>query len=167
MQLGSAIIICFVIAWVIQYTMTYFQMRRFNKRIAEFKKLGTTSIGMAGSVYKRRTYGVLVIDKDEKILKAEQLSGWTVFAGLKPVKVLEGLSTKEVMDDSIEIAIPLKVRRAFQNAIQQIENARMKTAEQKISGDIKQSEKISGESSLNEEGGEQYKKTKKEDRTLE
>ena len=124
MELGSTIIICFVIAWAIQYAMTYFQMRRFNKRLNELKKIGITSVGMSGSAYKRRTYAVLVIDKDEKILKAEQFSGWTVFAGLKPVKELEGLSTKDIMDDTVAIAIPPKMRNAFK-----IRSSRLKMPE--------------------------------------
>jgi glucitol operon activator protein len=146
MELGSTIIICFVIAWAIQYAMTYFQMRRFNKRLNELKKIGITSVGMSGSAYKRRTYAVLVIDKDEKILKAEQFSGWTVFAGLKPVKELEGLSTKDIMDDTVAIAIPPKMRNAFKNSVQQIENARKRAAEQGSQDNHEQSAKnIPGE----------------------
>jgi DNA-binding transcriptional regulator of glucitol operon len=146
MKLGSTIILCFVIAWVIQYTMTYFQMRRFNKRLNELKKIGITSVGMSGSVYKRRTYAVLVINKDEKILKAEQFSGWTVFAGLKPVVELEGLSTKDILDDTVTIAIPSKTRSAFKNAVQQIENAKKKAEEQGLQDNREQSAKnIPGE----------------------
>lgn len=123
MELGSTLIIGFVIAWIIQFAMTFLQMRRFNKRLTELRRLGTTAVGMSGSMYKRRTYGVLVINKDEKILHAEQFSGWTVFASLKPVKELEGLTTKDIMDESMELPVSKKTRNAFQNAVQQIENA--------------------------------------------
>jgi DNA-binding transcriptional regulator of glucitol operon len=131
MNLGSTLIIGFVIAWVIQFVMTFFQMRRFNKKLSQFKKLGTTAVGMSGSMYKRRTYGVLVIDKNEKILHAEQFSGWTVFASLKPVQELEGLTPADIMNESLELPITKKTRSAFQNAIQQIENAKKKADEQK------------------------------------
>jgi len=131
MNLGSTLIIGFVIAWVIQFVMTYFQMRRFNKKLSQFKKLGTTAVGMSGSMYKRRTYGVLVIDKNEKILHAEQFSGWTVFASLKPVQELEGLTPADIMNESLELPITKKARSAFQNAVQQIENAKKKADEQK------------------------------------
>lgn len=133
MNLGSTLIIGFVIAWVIQFVMTYFQMRRFNKRLAELRKVGPTAVGMAGSTYKRRTYGVLVIDKDENILHAEQFSGWTVFAGLKPVKELEGLTTANITDELLELPVPKKTRDAFKNAVQQIEIAKKKADEQKAS----------------------------------
>jgi len=129
MQLGSTLIVAFVIAWIIQYGMTFFQMRRYNKRLNELKKMGPTSVGMSGSMYKRRAYGVLVFDDQEKIVRAEQFSGWTVFASLKPVKELEGLTLNDVKDESIELPISKKIRSAFANAVAQIENARKKAAD--------------------------------------
>ena len=131
MKLGSTIIIAFVIAWTIQFGMTYLQMRRFQKRLNELRKDGTTATGMSGSMYKRRVYGVLVIDKNEKIIHAEQFSGWTVFAGLKPVKELEGFTTKDIMDEEVPLPISKKVRNAFQAAVEEIEKAKEKAAEKK------------------------------------
>ncbi len=129
MQLGSTIIIIFVAAWLIQYVMTFFQMRRYNKRLSELKKMGPTAVGMSGSMYKRRAYGVLVFDKNDKVICAEQFSGWTVFAGLKPVEELEGLSLNDIKDENVELTISKKIRSAFINAVDQIENARKKAAE--------------------------------------
>jgi glucitol operon activator protein len=129
MKLGSTIIIAFVLAWVIQFVMTYFQMRRYQKRLNELRKEGTTATGMSGSMYKRRAYGILVIDDDEKVLHAEQLSGWTVFASLKPVNELVGLTTKDIIDDSVELPISKKIRSAFKNAVEQIEKAKKKALE--------------------------------------
>ncbi|NMC47252.1 MAG: hypothetical protein GYA52_10560 [Chloroflexi bacterium] len=129
MQLGSTIIVAFVIAWVIQYAMTYFQMRRYNQRLNEMKKMGPTAVGMSGSVYKRRAYGILVFDDQERIIHAEQFSGWTVFASLKPVKELEGLTLTQVKDESMELPLSKKIRSAFINAVDQVEQARTKAAE--------------------------------------
>lgn len=129
MQLGSTIIVAFVVAWIIQFGMTFFQMRRYNKRLSELKKMGPTTVGMSGSMYKRRVYGVLVFDEQEKIVCAEQFSGWTVFAGLKPVKELEGLTLNDVKDESIELPVSKKIRSAFANAVAQVEIARKKEAE--------------------------------------
>jgi glucitol operon activator protein len=134
MKLGSTIIIAFLIAWIIQFGMTYFQMRRYYKRIRELRREGPTATGMSGSMYKRRVYGVLVFDKNEKILHAEQFSGWTVFAGLKPVKELEGLSINDIMDESVELPIPKKYRSAFQNAVLEYRKAKEKTDEK--NGDL-------------------------------
>jgi glucitol operon activator protein len=123
MKLGSTLFIALFTAWVIQFAMTYFQMRRYYKRIGELRREGPTATGMSGSMYKRRVYGVLVLDENEKILHAEQFSGWTVFAGLKPVKELEGLSIKDIMDEGVELPISKKVRNAFQNAVLEYQKA--------------------------------------------
>ncbi len=132
MKLGSTIIIAFVIAWIIQFGMTYLQMKRYQKRIKELRKDGTTATGMSGSMYKRRAYGVLVIDRNEKIIHAEQFSGWTVFASLKPVKELEGLFTQDILNENLELPIPNKIRSAFQNAVEEIEKAKEKTSAKNI-----------------------------------
>jgi len=154
MNLGSTLIIGFVIAWVIQFVMTFFQMRRFNKKLSQFKKLGTTAVGMSGSMYKRRTYAVLVIDKNEKIIHAEQFSGWTVFASLKPVIELVGLTTVDVMNESLELPIAKKTRSAFQNAVQQIENAKKKADEQQAQIKNEQlSQNLPGDYKTNVKGG--------------
>jgi len=129
MKLGSTIIIAFLIAWVIQFAMTFLQMRRYYKRIRELRKEGPTATGMSGSMYKRRVYGVLVIGPNEKILRAEEFSGWTVFASLKRVKALEGLPIKDIMDENVELPVSKKIRSAFQNAILEYEKARQKAAE--------------------------------------
>ncbi len=126
MKLGSTLFIALFAAWIIQYAMTYFQMRRYYKRINELRREGPTATGMSGSMYKRRVYGVIVIDKNEKILHAEQFSGWTVFAGLKAVKELEGLSINDIMDESVELPIPKKYRSAFQNAVLEYQKAKVK-----------------------------------------
>jgi len=165
MQLGAAIIIIFVLAWALQFAMSYFQMRRFYKRVGQLRKDGITSVGMSGSMYKRRIYGVLTVDKTDKILHAEQLSGWTVFASLKPVKEVEGLYIKDIMDDSSELSISKKLRSAFQSSVNEIEKARKKAAETKtdeFSPQKKITQKSSIEkSSLTKKGKEVVKKAKK------
>ena len=85
---------------------------------------------MSGSMYKRRAYGILVFNDKDTILHAEQFSGWTVFAGLKPVKELEGLTLNDVKNLEVELPISKKIRSAFINAVEQVEAARKKAAEE-------------------------------------
>jgi len=165
MQLGAAIIIIFVLAWALQFAMSYFQMHRFYKRVGQLRKDGITSVGMSGSMYKRRIYGVLTVDKTDKILHAEQLSGWTVFASLKPVKEVEGLYINDIMDDSSELSISKKLRSAFQSSVNEIEKARKKAAEAKTDESSPQ-KKITQKSSIEKssptkKGKEVVKKAKK------
>jgi len=70
---------------------------------------------MDGSVYRRRVYVVLVADDDDKVIHAEQLSGWTVFAHLRPTEPIIGRSLSEIVNGQIESVSP-KIERAFQQA---------------------------------------------------
>jgi glucitol operon activator protein len=126
---GSAIIILLAAAWLLQFALSYFQMRRFYGRIAKLHKFGSVWIGMEGSAWKRRQYVALVVDKNNIIQKAEQLSGWTIFAGLKPVQGLDGRPISDLMDDTIDLPVKGKLLLAFQNAVKHIEeNAAKKAA---------------------------------------
>jgi glucitol operon activator protein len=128
---GSAIIILLAAAWLLQFALSYFQMRRFYGRIAKLHKFGSVWIGMEGSAWKRRQYVALVIDKNNIIQKAEQLSGWTIIASLKPVQGLDGRPISDLKDDTIELPVKGKLLLAFRNAVQLIEeNAARKAAKE-------------------------------------
>jgi len=126
---GSAIIILLGIAWLIQFALSYWQMRRFYRRIAVLHKNGAVWIGMAGSAWKRRQYAVLVVDKNKIIQGAEQLSGWTVVASLKPVKGLEGRPITDLTDPTKELPVDGKLLLAFQDAVKHIKDVEAKKAD--------------------------------------
>ena len=128
--LATLIIISLVAAWIIQYALSFWQMRRFYKRIAALRKEknGISSIGMAGSAWRRRTYAVLIVDKENQIQAVEQLSGWTIFAGLRPVNGLEGTKIEDLFEKEDEIALGYKKKLylAIQNAAQHIMDAQQR-----------------------------------------
>lgn len=117
-------------AWVLQFVLSYLQMRRFYGRISQLRRQlkGSVAIGMAGSAWKRRQYAVLVIDANKHILAAEQLSGWTVWAGLKPVQGLAGYTLAELRDDRaiLPVSNNKKLLLALRNAADQVETAEEK-----------------------------------------
>jgi len=119
---ATPIIIGLAVAWLIQYALAYWQMRRFYRRVGELRQLGTVSIGMEGSAWRRRQYAVLVVDPDKRIVHAEQFSGWTVAANLRPVQGLEGYTLEQLGDDAVELPISQnrKLVLAFRNAAQHI-----------------------------------------------
>lgn len=102
-------------AWFLQLCLSTRQLRRFYTRFNELRKAGRCAIGMDGSVYRRRVYVVLVADDDDKVIHAEQLSGWTVFAHLRPTEPIIGRSLSEIVNGQIESVSP-KIERAFQQA---------------------------------------------------
>jgi DNA-binding transcriptional regulator of glucitol operon len=114
------------VLWVIQFGLAYWQMRRFYQRMITLRQKGLTAIGLSGNRYQGRSYAVLTIDKDDRIIHAEQFSGWTVFAQLKPVPELVGLPLNEVLAKQITLPVGKKLQVAFANAARDLQAARQK-----------------------------------------
>jgi DNA-binding transcriptional regulator of glucitol operon len=112
----SIIILALAITWGIQYALAYWQLKRFYRRVSELRRLGTVSVGKAGSAWRRRVYTVLVVDRDRIIQHVEQLSGWTVLANLKPLPGLEGHPMSDLFDDSLVLPVSPKQLLALRNA---------------------------------------------------
>jgi glucitol operon activator protein len=77
-------------AWTLQFVLSFWQLRRFHRQLADLRKLGRCAVGMAGNRWQGRTYGVLVIDEHERVSDAALFSGWTIFSKLRPVVGLAG-----------------------------------------------------------------------------
>ncbi|KAA3647315.1 MAG: hypothetical protein DWQ07_07380 [Chloroflexi bacterium] len=115
-----AIIIALAIGWVLQLGLSLWQIRRFHSRVAELRSDGTASVGLAGGTYRGRVYTVLVADKDNNIVHAEKLSGWTVLANLKPVPALVGLPASVFLDEDKELPVSKKIRESFTIAAKEL-----------------------------------------------
>jgi glucitol operon activator protein len=124
----SVIVVVLVLAWVIQYLLSFWQLRRFYKRIHELRRYGSVWIGKEGSAWKGRQYAVLVVNKEKVITKVEQFSGWTVLAALKPVLGLEGRPISDLLDDSIELPVSKKLLLALRNAVKYIRETEERAA---------------------------------------
>ena len=125
---ATLIIVGLAVAWAIQYALAFWQMRRFYKRVAELRRDGKVSIGMAGSAWRRRQYAVLVVDASQRIVHVEQLSGWTILATLKPVRGLDGRPLSALYDDELELPVSHKLLLALRNAATYIKDAARKPA---------------------------------------
>ena len=123
---ATIIILSLAAAWLVQYYLAWWQMRRFYKRIAELRRDGLVSIGMAGSSWRRKQYGVLVVDKADKIVHVEQLSGWTVLATLKPVPGLDGRPMSHLFDDDHKLPVSDKLLLALQNAASYVKDQKIR-----------------------------------------
>jgi len=106
-------------AWALQFLLSYWQLRRFHRRLAELRKLGRCSIGMYGNRWRGRTYGVLVVDEHDRVRHAESFRGWTVFSQLQPVAGLDGMRLDVLLSSDTPVA-PLRRSQwlALQHAAQ-------------------------------------------------
>lgn len=116
------------VLWVIQFGLAYWQMRRFYQKMMTLRKSGLTAVGLSGNRYKGRSYAVLTIDEHDRIVHAEQFSGWTVFAQLKPIPQLIGMSLPELLNNEANLPVSKKLRPAFANAARDLQAARDKGA---------------------------------------
>lgn len=119
----AGLFLAIALVWILQLALSLLQTRRFHKRVFQLRKEGNqTSVGMSGSTWKRKVYGVLVVNQDRTILRAEKLSGFTVFANLRPVPELGGKPMSVLDRDEPLPGINEKVWKAFQNAAGFIKN---------------------------------------------
>jgi DNA-binding transcriptional regulator of glucitol operon len=111
------VIVGLAAAWFLQLFLTYRQLRLFYARYNELRRDGPTAIATEGSIYKGRLFALLVADGDNsQVVHAEQLSGWTVFARLRPVESLVGLDLATVAGDQALRGVSPKARKAFRRA---------------------------------------------------
>jgi DNA-binding transcriptional regulator of glucitol operon len=122
----TTILFGLVVMWILQFGLAYWQMRRFYRRMAILRRSGLTAIGLSGNRYKGRSYAVLTIDEDDQIIHAEQFSGWTVFAQLKPVPALVGMPLSELSNNVANLPLSKKLQSAFGNAARELQTARDK-----------------------------------------
>ena len=112
----GVIFVLLVVMWILQFGLTYLQMRKYTARLKIIRQDGLTAVGLSGSKYKGRTYGVLTVDKNNKIIHAEKMSGWTNFSNLRPVPDLVGMTLEQILDEEKELPISKKLHLAFRNA---------------------------------------------------
>lgn len=115
-----------VIMWALQFGLTYFQMRKYTKRLKVIRQDGLTSVGMSGGKYKGRTYGILTVDENNKVIHAEKMAGWTNFSNLRTVPDLVGLTLDQILDEELELPIKNKLLLAFRTAANDLLEARKK-----------------------------------------
>ena len=117
----SIVIIALALGLAFQLLLTGWQTKRFFSRLKEIRKSGLTSIGLEGGMWTGKTYAVLVIDDDKKILHAEKMAGMTIFAKLVPVPVLEGLHYADILDETRTFPLRKKLMKAFRNAAKELD----------------------------------------------
>ncbi|MBL8045216.1 MAG: hypothetical protein JNL09_01675 [Anaerolineales bacterium] len=127
METATFVVLALALAWLVQLGLSYWQMKRFYGRISQLRKSGKLAIGLEGGLYKGRQYGVLVVDEQENVVRAEQLSGLTIFSQLKSVSPLVGLKMNRLFEDEKALAEELKISKkqvlAFRNAAQYLRDA--------------------------------------------
>jgi DNA-binding transcriptional regulator of glucitol operon len=109
------------VAWLVQGVLSFRQARRFYGRIRHLRSLGRTAVGLSGSTYRGKAYGVLAVDDQDRIVHAEKLTGFTIFAQLRPVDQLVGRTLSDLLSGPVD-GLSSKVYNAFKMAAETLAN---------------------------------------------
>ena len=120
--------ILMAVMWLLQFALAYRQMRRFYTRLKFLRKGGLTAIGMNGNRLRGRAYAVLVVDAAERIISADGMSGYTIFASLKPYPALIGMALADLQATTTTLPVPAALRPAFAHAARSIAEGRQPNA---------------------------------------
>jgi DNA-binding transcriptional regulator of glucitol operon len=135
-NISVTIVMLLVAAWLLQIWLSSQQMRAFHKKSQQLRKMGThMAIGLAGTTYRRKIYSTLVTDADHRVVAAEELGGFTVFAGSKPVPAAVGMSLDEVGRGEPPAGVSAKTWASLDHAAGFIRNKLAKDAAAAANGE--------------------------------
>lgn len=94
MSLDNAAVLIGVIVllWILQLVLSYRQATGFGRRIADMRRRGTVAVGLGRGRFRSRTYAVVSVGRDDRVVGAEVLRGWSTLSKPKPIPDLCGLS---------------------------------------------------------------------------
>lgn len=82
--------------FVIQYALTFIQIKSFNAYYSTLRKQGRVAIGKVKGCFKAGCIAMFSIDEEGNILDGAYMQGVTVFARCKRLKGFENLSIGEL-----------------------------------------------------------------------
>jgi len=93
-----ALIIAGGAAFVLQYLLTFVQMKSFTLHYGELRKMGRVAIGKKRGAFQAGSIAMLALDDDGVILDGRYMQGVTVFARFKAFKKDQGFEGKNIGD---------------------------------------------------------------------
>jgi len=104
------------VMWVFQLFLTYKQAMRFNDILKPLRQQGRTAVGLGGRRYRGGKAFVALAAREDTVLDARVMTGFTVFAAPKPCPELIGLSLNLLASDEKIADLKVKVRIAARMA---------------------------------------------------
>ncbi len=91
-------IIMIGIAWLLQSVFGFLQIKHFNTKYSELRRLGRVAIGKKTGMFRAGTVVMFAIDSRNNILKAAKMQGVTVFSRVRELKGFEGKNLLKISD---------------------------------------------------------------------
>lgn len=108
------------VSWLVQSVLGFFQIRHFNRKYADLKRLGRVAIGKKTGLFKAGTVVMFAIDRKNTILKASSMQGVTVFSKVKDLEGFEGKNLLRLTEKDLSKVNKLK-RLAIRDALKSYE----------------------------------------------
>jgi len=107
------LMVIFVISWILQGVLTYFQIRNYKDRMSILGKVGYLGVGRMKKKLGRGRILLLVSNESGEVIKAEEMRGISVFTRFKEKNELIGYKIdelgknlsgdfKEVVEEAVE-----------------------------------------------------------------
>jgi DNA-binding transcriptional regulator of glucitol operon len=77
-------------SWLLQSILGFLQIKHFNKKYTELRKLGRVAIGKKTGLIKAGTVVMFAIDRKNNILRASKMQGTTVLSRVRNLNGFEG-----------------------------------------------------------------------------
>lgn len=116
-----ALMIVGLICFLLQFILTYFQIKDFNKHYANLSKTGKVVIGKRKGKVSSGCIVMIQIDDDGIIKTIEYLQGITVFARCKTLNTLNNNSIYDLDEDDLkQYNLNNKIKKSILSAIEQL-----------------------------------------------
>lgn len=102
-----------IAAWIVQIVLSYRQAIEFAHRIAEMRRAGKVAVGLGRGRFRSRVYAVVAVGRDDRVVGAEVLRGWTTLSKPKPIAGLPGLPYERLCDTPAVADFDEALRDAF------------------------------------------------------
>lgn len=109
------LIICFGLAFVLQYILTMMQMKSFTQHYGKLRRIGRVAIGKQKGGFKSGAIAMFAIDDKGDIIQGSYLTGVTVLARFKTISGFEGKNIASLCEEDAK-NYPKQVRKAVVEA---------------------------------------------------
>lgn len=109
--------------YVLQMILTYFQLKNFQRNIAELKKIGIIGIGSKKRKLSAGTITILVSNEFGEIIEGRIMQGFSILARFRKLNEVDGFTVTKLKE---KVLRENSKNTAMLDALQQIENQLVK-----------------------------------------
>ncbi|MGX7112307.1 transcriptional regulator GutM [Gemella cuniculi] len=106
--------ILFILAFILQYALTYVQLNSFKRSYSKLRKHGRVVIGRKKGAARAGAIVMLAIDNNDKVITGEAMQGVTVLARFKNFDYFNGLKVGTI---SREDCKAIKLSKSLTSAV--------------------------------------------------